>query len=34
MEAVMEMIESLQYLNILLSTVTMVLVLIILSDWR
>lgn len=30
----MEMIESLQYLNILLSTVTMVLVLIILSDWR
>lgn len=34
MEAAMEMIESLQYLNILLSTVTMVLVLIILSDWR
>ena len=30
----MEMIESLQYLNILISTVTMVLVLIILSDWR
>lgn len=30
----MEMLESLQYLNILLSTVTMVLVLIILSDWR
>lgn len=34
MEAAMEMLESLQYLNILLSTVTMVLVLIILSDWR
>lgn len=30
----MEMLESLQYLNILLSTVTMVLVLVILSDWR
>lgn len=34
MEAAMEMLESLQYLNILLSTVTLVLVLIILSDWR
>lgn len=34
MESTMEMLESLQYLNILLSTVTMVLVLIILSDWR
>ncbi len=30
----MEMIESLQYLNILLTTVTMVLVLVIMSDWR
>lgn len=30
----MEMIESLQYLNILLSTVTVVLVLVIMSDWR
>lgn len=30
----MEYIESLQYLNILLSTVTMVLVLVLLSDWR
>ena len=30
----MEMLESLQYLNILLSTVTMVLVLVLLSDWR
>lgn len=30
----MEMIESLEYLNILLSTVTMVLVLVLLSDWR
>lgn len=27
-------IESLQYLNILISSVTMVLVVIILSDWR
>ena len=34
MEAVFEMIESLQYLNILLTTVTMVLVLVIMSDWR
>ena len=34
MDAAMEMLESLQYLNILLSTVTLVLVLIILSDWR
>ena len=30
----MEYIESLQYLNILISSVTMVLVVIILSDWR
>ena len=30
----MGMIESLQYLNILLSTVTMVLVLVFMSDWR
>lgn len=30
----MEMFESLQYLNILLTTVTMVLVLVIMSDWR
>ena len=30
----MEMLESLQYLNILLTTVTMVLVLVIMSDWR
>lgn len=30
----MEYIESLQYLNIIVSTVTMVLVVILLSDWR
>lgn len=30
----MDYIESLQYLNILISSVTMVLVVIILSDWR
>lgn len=30
----MGMIESLQYLNILLTTVTMVLVLVFMSDWR
>ena len=34
MESTMEMLESLQYLNLLLSTVTMVLVLVLLSDWR
>lgn len=34
MEAAIEMLESLQYLNILLTTVTMVLVLVLLSDWR
>ena len=34
MEAALDMIESLQYLNILLTTVTMVLVLVIMSDWR
>ena len=30
----MEYIESLQYLNIIVSTVTMVLVVILLSNWR
>lgn len=30
----MEYIESLQYLNIMVSSVTMVLVVILLSDWR
>ncbi len=30
----MDYVESLQYLNILISSVTMVLVVIILSDWR
>lgn len=30
----MEYIESLQYLNIIVSTVTMVIVVIFLSDWR
>lgn len=30
----MEYIESLQYLNIIVSTVTMVIVVILLSDWR
>ena len=30
----MEYIESLQYLNILISSVTMVIVIILLSDWR
>ena len=30
----MDYIESLQYLNILISSITMVLVVIILSDWR
>ena len=30
----MDYIESLQYLNIILSTVTMVIVVILLSDWR
>ena len=34
MEAALEMLESLQYLNILLSTVTMVIVIIIMSDGR
>ena len=34
MEAALDMFESLQYLNILLTTVTMVLVLVIMSDWR
>ena len=34
MEAALEIIESLQYLNMILSTVTMVLVVILLSDWR
>lgn len=34
MESTLEMLESLQYLNLLLSTVTMVLVLVLLSDWR
>ena len=30
----MDYIESLQYLNIIVSIVTMVIVIIILSDWR
>ena len=30
----MDYIESLQYLNIIVSTVTMVIVIIIMSDWR
>lgn len=30
----MDYIESLQYLNILISSVTMVIVIILLSDWR
>lgn len=30
----MEYIESLQYLNIIISTVTAVIVVILLSDWR
>lgn len=30
----MDYIESLQYLNIIISTVTMVIVIILLSDWR
>lgn len=30
----MEYIESLQYLNIILSTITAVIVVILLSDWR
>ena len=30
----MDYIESLQYLNILISSITMVIVVIILSDWR
>lgn len=34
MESALEMIESLQYLNLLLSTVILVLVIVILSDWR
>ena len=34
MEVAFEMIESLQYLNILLTTVIMVLVLVLLSEWR
>lgn len=34
MEAAVEMLESLQYLNLLVNTVTMVIVIILLSDWR
>lgn len=30
----MEYIESLQYLNIIVSTITTVIVIILLSDWR
>lgn len=34
MENALELIESLEYLNLILGTVTVVLVTILLSDWR
>lgn len=34
MENAIELIESLEYLNLILGTVTVVLVTILLSDWR
>lgn len=34
MENTLELIESLEYLNLILGTVTVVLVTILLSDWR